>query len=68
MNVPKIDWSCFEERKRWERANPETLQEWAALSLTEKIKLLEEMEEIARSFHGGKLPPSADEREELTNW
>jgi hypothetical protein len=66
MNVPKIDWSCPEERRRWEEQNGEKLLEWAALSLTEKIKIMEEMEEVARAFHGGKLPPSPDEHEERT--
>ena len=26
--------------------------------------MIEEMEEVARAFHGGKLPPSPDEHEE----
>jgi len=64
MNVPKIDWSCFEERRRWEEQNRETLLKWAALSFTEKIKIVEKMNEIARTFHSGRLPPSADEHEE----
>jgi len=28
--------------------------------------MLEDMEEVARAFHGGKLPRSADEHEERT--
>jgi hypothetical protein len=66
MSVPKIDWFSPEERKRWEQQNGETLRKWAALSLTERIKLVEEMEAAARSIHGGKLPPSSDEHEERT--
>jgi hypothetical protein len=66
MNVPKIDWFCPEERKRWEQQNPETLRNWAQLSLTERIKIVEEMEEVARSIQGRKLPPSPDEHEERT--
>ena len=59
MSVPKIDWSCPEERRNWKEQNTETLRRWAALSLTEKIKIIEEMEQVARSIHGGKLPPFA---------
>ena len=66
MSVPKIDWSCPEERRRWEEQNIETLRKWAALSFTEKIKIVEEMEEVARSFHGGTLPRSADDHAERT--
>ena len=66
MSVPKIDWFCPEERRNWEEQNTETLRRWAALSLTEKIKIIEEMEQVARSIHGGKLPPSPEEHEERT--
>jgi hypothetical protein len=68
MNVAKIDWSCPEERRRWEEQNGETLRKWAALSLTEKIKIIEEMEKVARTFHDGKLPQSPDEPRERTTF
>lgn len=64
VSVPKIDWFCPEERRRWEDQNIETLRKWAALSFTERIRILEEMEEVARSIHGGKLPPSPGQRGE----
>jgi hypothetical protein len=52
------------ERELWKRHNIESLLEWADLPFTKKIQMLEEMEEVARAFHGGKLPPSPDEHEE----
>lgn len=42
------------ERKAWEKHNIETLREWRAISFTDKIRILEEMEDLARSTHGGQ--------------
>jgi hypothetical protein len=53
-----------EERTLWKKHNIETLREWRAIPLTKKIQMIEELEEVARSLHGGKLPPSADEHQE----
>ena len=54
------------EKELWRRHHIESLLSWAGLSLTKKIEMLEEMEKLARSMHGGKLPRSADEHEERT--
>ena len=63
MSEPNIRPISPEERKLWERHNLDTLREWRALTFTEKIKMLEEMEEVARAFQGGKLRRTADERQ-----
>jgi hypothetical protein len=57
-----------QEKAAWHRHHIESLLEWADLPFTKKIQMLEEMEEVVRSIHGGKLPRSADEHEELTGW
>ena len=54
-----------EEKELWRRHNIESLLEWASLPFTRKIQMLEEMEEVARSIHKGKLPRSPDEHDEL---
>jgi len=54
------------EKEAWRRHHIESLLEWASLPFTRKIQMLEDMEEVARAFHGGKLPRSADEHEERT--
>ena len=41
----------------WRRHNIESLLEWASLPFTKKIQMVEDMIEVARSIHGGKLPP-----------
>jgi hypothetical protein len=64
MSAPKVKSIAPEERKLWEQHNIETLREWREISFTRKIQMLEDMEEVARAFHGGKLPPSPDEHEE----
>jgi hypothetical protein len=52
------------EKEMWRRHNIESRLADASLSFTEKIRRLEEMEEVARAFHGGKLARSADEHED----
>ncbi len=64
MNVPPIDWSDVEQRRCWEKQNPEIVREWSNLSFTEKIKIIEEMENIVRDLHDGELPPSPDQKED----
>jgi hypothetical protein len=64
MSGPKIKPISPEERKLWKQHNIDTLREWRAIPFTKKIQMLEDMEEVARAFHGGKLPRSADEHEE----
>ena len=54
-----------EEKELWRRQNIADLLDWADLPFTRKIQMLEEMEEVARSIHKGKLPRSPDEHEEL---
>jgi hypothetical protein len=66
MSAPTIKPISPEERKLWEAHNIQTLREWRAIPFSRKIQMLEEMEEVARAFHGGKLPPSPDEHEEST--
>jgi hypothetical protein len=50
----------------WRKQNIADLLYWADLPFAKKIELVEGMEEVARSIHGGKLPPSPDEHEERT--
>ena len=63
MSVPKIYKISDEERKLWEEHNIQTLREWRAIPFTEKIRMVEEMEALARSIHGGELPIPPSERE-----
>jgi hypothetical protein len=63
----KYGISPEKERELWREQNRKDLLYWADLPLTKKIELLEGMEEVARSIHGGKLPPSPDEHEERTS-
>jgi len=58
--------SAEKEHELWQRHHIESLLSWADLPFTKKIQMLEDMEEVARAFHGGKLPRSADEHEERT--
>jgi hypothetical protein len=48
----------------WRRHHIASLLEEAGRSFTDKIRMLEDLEEVARAFHGGKLPRSADEHGE----
>lgn len=61
----KYGISPEQEREMWRNQNRDDLLYWASLSLATKIELIEGLEEVARAFHGGKLPRSADEHEEL---
>jgi len=49
------------EREMWDAHRREQLLHWASFTLTQKIQMLEEMEEVAKSMHGGKLPPRPSE-------
>ena len=64
------EYGISEERERamWREQNRKDLLENASLPLGKKIDLLEGMIDMARSMHGGKLPKSPDEHEELTTW
>jgi hypothetical protein len=64
MDEPTLRPISQEERKLWRQQNIADLLECADLPFTKKILMLEQMEEVARAFHGGKLPPSPDEHEE----
>jgi hypothetical protein len=64
MNLPTVKPISAQERKLWEKHNIDTLREWRAIPFTKKIQMVEEMEEVAKAFHGGKLPRSADEDKE----
>jgi hypothetical protein len=63
---PSLRAYSEEEKKMWRRHNVESRLEDAALSFAEKIKVLENLEEVARAFHGGKLPRTADEHDGQT--
>ena len=60
----KYGISPEKEREMWRQQNRADLLYWADLPFTKKIQMLEDMEEVAKAFHGGKLPPSPDEHEE----
>ncbi len=62
--LAKYGISAEEEREMWRAHRREQLVCWAALPFAMKIQMLEGMEEVARAFHRGKLPRSADEHEE----
>jgi hypothetical protein len=64
MSVPKIHKISDEERKLWREHNLQTLREWRAIPFAQKIRMVEEMEELARSIHGGELPMPPSERAE----
>ena len=51
-----------EERELWKRQNLADLLFHADLPLTKKIQMLEDMEELAKSMHGGKLPVPPSEQ------
>jgi hypothetical protein len=57
--------SATEEKELWRQHNIASLLECTSLPFTRKIQMLEEMEEVIRSIHKGKLPPSPDEHDEL---
>jgi hypothetical protein len=65
MSSDSINPISAEDRALWRRHNIADLLAYADLPLTRKIRMLEDMEEVARAFHKGKLPRSADEHEEL---
>ena len=52
------------EKELWRQHHIDSLLEWADLPFARKIQMLEDMAEVARAFHGGKLPPSPDEHQE----
>jgi hypothetical protein len=54
------------EKELWRQHHIDSLLEWADLPFTRKIQMLEDMVEVARAFHGGKLPLSPDEHDERT--
>lgn len=66
MNKSSIQHEISPEREKemWRQHNIDSLLQWASLPFTTKIEMLEGMEEVARAFHGGKLPRSPDEHEE----
>jgi hypothetical protein len=53
------------EERMWRAHRREQLIHWASSTFAQKIAMLEDMEEVARAFHHGKLPPSPDEHPEL---
>jgi hypothetical protein len=62
----KSELSLEEEKQAWQRHHTESLLESAALPFSKKIQILEEMEEVARAFHGPAVAGSPDEHEERT--
>jgi hypothetical protein len=67
MNEPGIREISAEERKLWEEHNLQTLREWRAIPFTQKIQMVEEMEELARAMHGGQIPIPPSERTKADN-
>jgi hypothetical protein len=63
MSEPSVKPISAEDRKRWQQHNIETLREWRAIPFTRKIQMVEELEEVARSIHGGNLPEAPSERQ-----
>ena len=59
--LAKYGISAEREKEMWARQNLADLLYHADLPLTKKIQMLEDMEELAKSMHGGKLPPSAED-------
>ncbi|MEP6699497.1 MAG: hypothetical protein ABJB09_07185 [Verrucomicrobiota bacterium] len=62
MNAPTLKPISAQERERWEKHNIETLREWRAIPFEQKIRMIEDMEDFARSMHGGILPAEPPER------
>jgi hypothetical protein len=58
----KSELSLEDEKAAWRRHHIESLLESASLPFSKKIQMLEDMEEVAKAFHGGKLPPRPSER------
>ncbi len=54
--LAKYGISGDREKEMWRERNRADLLYWADLTLTKKIQMLEDMEEVAKSMHGGKLP------------
>lgn len=50
------------ERALWRKHNLETLREWRAIPFTKKIRMIEELEKLARSMHKGELPQDPSTR------
>ncbi|MGI8438564.1 MAG: hypothetical protein ACR2NX_16960 [Chthoniobacterales bacterium] len=61
--LAKYGISGEREKEMWARQNLADLLYHADLPLTKKIQMLEDMEELAKSMHGGKLPKSPEEIE-----
>jgi hypothetical protein len=62
----KSKLSRKEEKQAWQRHHIESLLEAASLPFSRKIQMLEEMEEVARAFHGPAVAGSPGEHEERT--
>ncbi|MEO5720013.1 MAG: hypothetical protein ABIR71_00910 [Chthoniobacterales bacterium] len=61
--LAKYGISPEREKEMWRRQNLADLLFHADLPLTKKIQMLEELEELAKSMHGGKLPKSPEQIE-----
>lgn len=62
MSESTIKPISAEERRLWERQNLADLLYWAELPFSQKLQMVEDMEELAKSMHGGKLPPPPEAR------
>jgi hypothetical protein len=60
--------SAEREAAMWREQNRKDLLYSAFWPLAKKIEAVEEMIKLARSMHGGKLPSSPDEHEEISTW
>ena len=63
--LAKYGISAEEERRRWTAHRREQLIEWAAQPFRHKIQMLEDMEEVVKAFHHGKIPRTPDEHDEI---
>ncbi len=61
--LAKYGISAAQEKEMWERQNLADLLYHADLPLTKKIQMLEDMEEVAKSMHHGRLPKSPEQIE-----
>ena len=64
MSKSKVAPISDAEREMWRKQNVADLLYWADFSFTQRIKMVEGLEQVARSIHGSKLPSSLDEHDE----
>ena len=63
-SMAKFGSSAEQKKELWRKQNIADLLEWADRSLTDRLRALEGLTELARSMNGGALPDSPDEHDE----